>query len=303
MADDPKKPYGDVTYADPGYKEDGKKRYPIDTEDHAKAALSYFSMPKNHAGYSAEEVKAIMGRIKAACRKFGIEVSDDKEHRGLSEILTPDEVRALEEGKGPMQPLGVETRSSGVAIDDVRFGEGIITVVAVPYEQMTQVSFAGGVWNEVFSRTAFDNFDPTKRRVPVVSSLIVPNPNHEKGHLVGRIIETRSSEVGLVTDVKISRTAVGTETLELANDRSLSASVGFWIKDPRRDQELNRETRTRRIHRAFLDHLAFVATPAYVGAEILSVRSEPNLPVIDTPYIDEFQNDPIFKWANEQIKK
>ncbi len=84
-ADNPKEPYGpsaSAHYADPGYKPDKQKRYPLDTEAHARAALSYFSMPKNHAGYSAEQVAAIMGRIKAACRKFGIEVAEDKENRG-----------------------------------------------------------------------------------------------------------------------------------------------------------------------------------------------------------------------------
>jgi hypothetical protein len=47
MASDAKKPYGDVTYADPGYQKDGKKRYPLDTEAHCRAAWSYINMPKN----------------------------------------------------------------------------------------------------------------------------------------------------------------------------------------------------------------------------------------------------------------
>lgn len=35
---DNKEPYGSVAYADPGYQSDGKKRYPIDTEAHIRAA-------------------------------------------------------------------------------------------------------------------------------------------------------------------------------------------------------------------------------------------------------------------------
>lgn len=73
---DTTKPYGDVTYADPGYKDDGQKRYPIDTEAHARAAWSYFHMPKNQAGYTAEQVSLIMGRIRAALKKFGVTVSE-----------------------------------------------------------------------------------------------------------------------------------------------------------------------------------------------------------------------------------
>src|SRR5215831_8093109 len=40
------KPYGDVKYADPGYQSDGKKRYPIDTEKHIRAAWNYINKPK-----------------------------------------------------------------------------------------------------------------------------------------------------------------------------------------------------------------------------------------------------------------
>src|SRR6185312_5147778 len=36
-----KTPYGDVAYADPGYQSDKKKRYPIDSADHVRAAWSY----------------------------------------------------------------------------------------------------------------------------------------------------------------------------------------------------------------------------------------------------------------------
>jgi hypothetical protein len=84
------KPYGDVAYADP---KNGK--YPIDTEEHARAALSYFSMPKNQKGYIASEVDTIMGRIKAACKKFGITVSAASpaaEMKGATVASLPTEV-------------------------------------------------------------------------------------------------------------------------------------------------------------------------------------------------------------------
>jgi Escherichia/Staphylococcus phage prohead protease len=74
-ADNPKKPYGDVTYADPGYQSDHKKRYPIDTADHARAAWSYINQQGNAAKYTADEVKAIKGRIRAALKRFGVEVA------------------------------------------------------------------------------------------------------------------------------------------------------------------------------------------------------------------------------------
>lgn len=64
-----KEPYGDVHYADPGYKADKKKRYPIDTAEHIRAAWSYINQEKNHAGYSSGEVSKIKSRIVSAWKK------------------------------------------------------------------------------------------------------------------------------------------------------------------------------------------------------------------------------------------
>jgi uncharacterized protein len=68
-----KKPYGNVTYAD---SKNGK--YPIDSKAHAKAAWSYINMPKNAAKYPLNGVSlaSVKARIKAACKKFGVDVSD-----------------------------------------------------------------------------------------------------------------------------------------------------------------------------------------------------------------------------------
>ena len=64
-----------MTYADPGYQSDHKKRYPIDTVDHARAAWSYINQASNASQYTADEVKAIKGRIRAALKRFGVEVA------------------------------------------------------------------------------------------------------------------------------------------------------------------------------------------------------------------------------------
>lgn len=60
-------------YADP---KNGK--YPIDTEEHARAAWSYINQEKNASEYSADDLKAVRGRIIAACKKFGIEIDTKK---------------------------------------------------------------------------------------------------------------------------------------------------------------------------------------------------------------------------------
>lgn len=83
-------PYGDVEYADPGYQNDGKKRYPIDTEEHVRAAWSYINQSDNAKLYTAEQLSTIKGRIKSAAEKFGIQISDT--------INTESLIKAIKEG-------------------------------------------------------------------------------------------------------------------------------------------------------------------------------------------------------------
>lgn len=68
-------PYGDVKYADPGYR-DNKKRYPIDTAEHARAAWSYINQAKNAGEYTPEQLQIIKAKIQKALKKFGVGVSD-----------------------------------------------------------------------------------------------------------------------------------------------------------------------------------------------------------------------------------
>jgi len=64
-----KSKYSDSSFADPGYKADKKKRYPISTPEHIRAAWNYINMPKNHAGYTSSEVSKIKARIVSAWKK------------------------------------------------------------------------------------------------------------------------------------------------------------------------------------------------------------------------------------------
>jgi hypothetical protein len=75
---DDKKPYGDVAYADPGYQKDKKKRYPVDTKAHAKAAWSYVSQPDNAKLYTSAQLKRVKQRIKAALKKFGVQIAAEE---------------------------------------------------------------------------------------------------------------------------------------------------------------------------------------------------------------------------------
>ncbi|AAN01971.1 gp39 [Mycobacterium phage Corndog] len=202
----------------------------------------------------------------------------------------------------------VETRSETVQLDNVDFGQRIITVLAVPYEQPTQVMYRSEMWSEVFTRSAFNGIESQNRKIPATAALEIPAPNHDGGRLVGKVISSNPyHEAGLICEVKVSRTDYGDETLELARDDALSASIGFLVKNPKFDQDLDRYTKTRRVNRAFLDHLAFVGQPAYEGARVLAMRGEdrllePETPLSPTPRLDEFLNDPILQWASKTVR-
>lgn len=76
VATDPKTPYGNVAYADPGYQSDGKKRYPVDTEAHVRSAWSYINQSGNQSAYSSDQVSKIKARIVSAGKKLGVKFSE-----------------------------------------------------------------------------------------------------------------------------------------------------------------------------------------------------------------------------------
>jgi hypothetical protein len=103
------KPYGDVEYADTGYQDDKKKRYPVDTKAHAKAAWSYINQEKNASKYSAADLAKVKAAIQAACKKFGVE-TDDKSDKGAPTLF--DGVVTLADGSTVTIKDGVRVDSS-----------------------------------------------------------------------------------------------------------------------------------------------------------------------------------------------
>lgn len=177
----------------------------------------------------------------------------------------------------------VEFRSANVA--GVNFAQRIIEVIAVPYEESAIVEYRSELWHESFARGAFDGIEKRPNRVRA-------NIDHDNHRLVGKVVTFYPSRPeGLVAEVRISQTLLGDETLALADDGVLAASVGFAVRS--RDQVFDRAKKTRRVIKAFVDHLALTATPVYAGADVLSVRSDgrggpaASLPPLVTPSLDE----------------
>jgi hypothetical protein len=89
------------SYADPGYQDDKAKRYPIDTKAHAKAAWGYINQAKQAKNYTAAQLKRIKGRIKAALKKFGVDVTDESwliDRWKVSETVTENMAYAMLDG-------------------------------------------------------------------------------------------------------------------------------------------------------------------------------------------------------------
>ena len=64
--------YGDVKFAD-----NVNNKYPIDNEEHIRAAWSYINQEDNAAKYDKDEAELIKRRIKQAAEKKGININDD----------------------------------------------------------------------------------------------------------------------------------------------------------------------------------------------------------------------------------
>lgn len=156
---------------------------------------------------------------------------------------------------------------------DVSFPERTIELVVMPYEEETVVEHPqrpGVAVVEVCSRGAYDGIERRANRIKV-------NRDHRDDRICGRALTLMPSRTeGLVGRLKIARTTLGDETLELAADDCLDASAGFRPMDG----GITWETRSRcRLTKCFLGHVALVGEGAYVGAKVLAVREAAAVPV------------------------
>lgn len=184
-----------------------------------------------------------------------------------------------------MSATTIHTRAAGTEVLGVNWNDRVITTIVAPYEQPALVEYRAQVWEEVFSRGAFDSLngrDPQRIRV---------NREHDRSLTVGKVIrfDTRDPR-GLIGEIRVAKTQRGDDSLGLAAERMLSASAGFSV-DPRNGQILDPIRRVRRITHAYLDHVALTMAPAYEGAEVLAVRSAA------TSHLDHYRADPVMVWA------
>lgn len=174
----------------------------------------------------------------------------------------------------------VEIRSAQVG--EVDFEQRTIELIAVPYDQETEGPVRGPdgkLMRELIERGAFDGIETRSEHVTA-------NRDHDYSRTIGKVMDYRADDPrGLVAVIRVSDTPLGDESLRLAADDVLKASVGMLVR--RMDQRV--KNGLRRVKRAFLDHVALVPNPAYSGANVLAVRQEqPGEPADepDTPNLD-----------------
>lgn len=102
----PNEPYGDVKYADPGYQDDGKKRYPLDTEKHVRAAWGYINQDENASQYTPDQLKRVRAAIMAAAKKIGIQISEEAADMAV-DLLYPPKAWFEDPGLSAKTPLTV----------------------------------------------------------------------------------------------------------------------------------------------------------------------------------------------------
>lgn len=271
---DPDMPYGDVDYADPGYQDDEKKRYPLDSEEHCRAAWSYINMPKNAAKYSPDELAKVKGRIKAALKEYGVEVEDDTKRAECC----PD---CLD---GESHVFRREWTLDG--IDIIRSGSGgdgrTVEAYATVFDSPTEVKDQHGHYMETIDRAAFDEVLRSgigKVKVFYNHGMdLHGRPSDMWSVPIGVPLDVRADGKGLRTVTRFNEGADGDRILEAIRNQAIT---GYSFRGPIRQSNPPRIPRAKDGHplptvtrtKLGLTEYGPTPTPYYVGASILALRS------------------------------
>jgi HK97 family phage prohead protease len=199
-------------------------------------------------------------------------------------------------------PVEILQRFDAFVTEDVSFKQRMIDVIAVPWDQEAEILWRGEWWREIFDRRAFNEAVQNSVRIPV-------NREHVRGDTVGRIVAMNSTDQrGLLASVKVAKTPRGDDTLQLASEGMLGASIGYFVRKPS-DVDLDRPSMLRRVKRAFLEHLSMVESPAFAGAEAvatydgLSSHPAAGEQPLTTPLLDQWLADDILSKTKARFDK
>jgi len=154
--------------------------------------------------------------------------------------------------------VSIEIRTSPIALELREDGRTLAGRV-MPYNSEARI----GTYTETFRPGAFSDADPAQ--VPLLAV-------HDHESLpIGRALSLTDGPTGLDAELRVSKTTLGDEVLELVRDGAATGlSVGFV---PVTDRWNATRSRVERI-KARLVEISVTAFPAYAGAKIAEVRSE-----------------------------
>lgn len=280
MAGNPKEPYGPASqahYADPGYQDDGERRYPLDSEEHCKAAWSYINQVDNAAKYSPAELARIKRRIKAAGRRYGIQFADDGGAASQSRALPSLYVRAF-----PLEDIHI--RSGG----DGRTVEAYAAVFGIP----AQVRDQDGEYEEeldpaLFRKTLADMAPAGSRsqwRVGVFYNhgmTLHGTPSERASLPLGVPLDIKTDRRGLLTVTRYNRSSLADDVLDGIRDGSIPgySFTGSFLRStpgvPRGGFRRSRAGTLQRVRRleATLREYGPTPLPVYADAAVVGVRA------------------------------
>jgi len=276
------KPYGDVKYADTGLQPDGKPRYPLDTPEHIRSAWSYINQEENASKYTPRQLKRIKGRIKAAMRRIGANISDSDgdEMPTRSSLIVP-------EGVGMMARSAAASWDRSFALDDIqimRSGDGrTVEAYAACFDQPYEVRDQFGHYLEVIDRAAFNR---TLTNGAGKTAMCLYNHGmtvHGTADALSSVplgtpLEIKADGRGLLTVTRYNKSALADSVLEAIRNgdiRSQSFRGRIVRSSPDRVPSVRRGGALPTIIRHELGLTDYGPTPIPVnaGAEILAVRS------------------------------
>jgi uncharacterized protein len=157
--------------------------------------------------------------------------------------------------------VSIEVRTSPIALELREDGRTLAGRV-MPYNTEARI----GSYTETFRPGAFADADATQ--VPLLAV-------HDREQLpIGRALTLTDGPAGLDAELRVSKTTLGDEVLELIKDGAVGGlSVGFQAIEDRWNAT---RTRVERI-KARLVEISVTSFPAYQDARILAVRHEEGL--------------------------
>lgn len=184
----------------------------------------------------------------------------------------------------------------------VNFPERTIDLIVIPYNSEAMVEYhplmgrrPGGRIGPVIERVAAGAFAGIEKR----ANRIKVNRDHVRDRPVGRaVVFHPDDERGLFGRLRISRTDLGDETLQLADDQVLAASAGFR---PMAGESRWLDRDHVEYQKCWLDHVAMTADPAHVGTDVIAVRHvDPGRPREAAERVATPNLDAVLAWRLEQ---